>query len=125
MFLDFIQPSLNTDKRFFIGYVVHNQASNRFAIMSEQKLEKCQFTYALVIALNLSYPAVSQICAFTVPPVLSGTALVANSTPMVGLSFLGSALVTYRLSKWVLPTSVSPTKITNSLVLISKRLTFK
>ena len=71
-------------------------------------------TYAEVIALKRSYPAVSQIWALTVPPAFSVTPLVANSTPIVGYLFFGSSFLMYRLSKWVLPTPVSPTKITKT-----------
>ena len=70
-------------------------------------------TYADVIALNLSYPAVSQIYAFTVPPAFKVTPLVANSTPIVGYLFFGSSFLMYRLRRCVFPTPVSPTRITN------------
>ena len=71
-------------------------------------------TYAEVMALKRSWPAVSQICALTVPPAFSVTPLVANSTPMVGYLFLGSSFLIYRLSRCVFPTPVSPTRITTS-----------
>ena len=89
------------------------------------------FTYALVIALNLSYPAidilrwcmyecellpVSQIYALTVPPVFNGTGLVANSTPIVGNLFFGNEPLMYLLNRWVFPTPVSPTRITKELI---------
>jgi hypothetical protein len=48
-----------------------------------------------------------------VPPVFKGTGFVANSTPIVGNLFLGSEPLMYLESKWVLPTPVSPTRITN------------
>ena len=65
-----------------------------------------------MIALNLSVPAVSQIYAFTVPPVFKGTGFVANSTPIVGYLFLGRVPFMYLLSKKVFPTPASPTKMT-------------
>ena len=64
------------------------------------------------MALKRSWPAVSQICAFTVPPAFSVTPFVANSTPMVGYLFFGNSFFMYRLSKCVFPTPVSPTRIT-------------
>ncbi|TNV85172.1 hypothetical protein FGO68_gene9358 [Halteria grandinella] len=66
---------------------------------------------ALVIALKRSCPAVSQICALTVPPVFSGTGLVANSTPIVGNLLRGREPLMQRESRCVLPTPVSPTRM--------------
>lgn len=64
------------------------------------------------MALKRSWPAVSQIWALTVPPAFSVTPLVANSTPIVGYLFLGNSFLIYRLNRCVLPTPVSPTRIT-------------
>eukprot|EP00418_Pyrodinium_bahamense_P064736 CAMPEP_0179077120 /NCGR_PEP_ID=MMETSP0796-20121207/34451_1 /TAXON_ID=73915 /ORGANISM="Pyrodinium bahamense, Strain pbaha01" /LENGTH=190 /DNA_ID=CAMNT_0020774391 /DNA_START=225 /DNA_END=798 /DNA_ORIENTATION=- len=60
-----------------LGHIVHKQGSNRTSVVE------------LVIARYRSCPAVSQICAFTVPPTASGTMRVANSTPMVAVGAFG------------------------------------
>ena len=68
-------------------------------------------TYALVIALNLSWPAVSQIWALIV---LESTwiLLVANSTPIVDLDSKLNSLRVKRDNKLDLPTPESPIKTT-------------
>jgi len=69
--------------------------------------------YAAVIALYFSYPAVSHICAFTLPPDANWTVAVANSTPIVGNVFSGASSLVYLYSRWVFPTPASPIRTTN------------
>jgi len=71
--------------------------------------------YAEVIALYFSCPAVSHICALIIGPLFNSTALVANSTPTVGVFCFGIVPFIYLLSKQVLPTAASPTRITKPI----------
>ncbi len=68
-------------------------------------------SYADVMALYLSCPAVSQICALMIFP-STWMLLVANSTPMVDLDSRLNSLRVKRESKLLLPTPESPIRTT-------------
>ena len=113
-----LNPLLNGHEALLFRDIVDYQRSNWLSIVSIAREGKSLMkdvglrTYADVMALKRSWPAVSQIWALTVPPAFSVTPLVANSTPMVGYLFFGSSFLIYRLKRCVFPTPVSPTKMT-------------
>lgn len=115
LLLDVFQPSLYVVECFFSSDVINDDCSARSSVVSTSPTTNTPLLWIGTALARLKIETclpVSQICAFTLSPFLRVTVLVANSTPIVGTGFRGSTPFTYLFSKWVLPTPVSPTRMT-------------